>query len=208
MTKKIDDDEIQKIASDKIDCPNSMAREFTLISENALHEILSSTRKISIEKKRSMYKWLTGRDFSSSITKTAAEREFIKMLDEAITSFTEEIYDWRNNFFNYIEQYKILNYKIDIFFKNAKVIVEYDENFHNHQKCHDENRMNDIIFELLKNEDNRVEYETKEGYVEYIEKKDFCYTKHNRTYKIVRVKKGEEFKGVIKIIANVVENFM
>ena len=46
MTKKIDDDEIQKIASDKLKDTNSMAREFTLISEAGLYQaILSITKK-------------------------------------------------------------------------------------------------------------------------------------------------------------------
>lgn len=63
MTKKIDCDDIKKIASDNLEGANSMAREFTIINESGLYQaVLSITKKDKerYEKARSFKKWITG----------------------------------------------------------------------------------------------------------------------------------------------------
>lgn len=68
--------------------------------------------------------------------------------------------------------------------------------------------MNDIMFELLKNKNCQVEYEDEEGYINYIDKKDFCYMKHNQIYKLIRIKKNKELEGTSKVLACVLDKFI
>ena len=96
MTKKIDDDEIQKIASDKLKDTNSMAREFTLISEAGLYQAILSITKKDINrynKAKQFRKWIT-KEVIPTIRKTggfvedAREEEFI---NNYFPSFSEEV---------------------------------------------------------------------------------------------------------------------
>lgn len=89
MTKKIDDDEIQKIASDKLKDTNSMAREFTLISEAGLYQAILSITKKDINrynKAKQFRKWIT-KEVIPTIRKTggfvedAREEEFINKIN-------------------------------------------------------------------------------------------------------------------------------
>lgn len=206
----------QKI-TDKVDDEDKDYRTFytnrgkqnmVCINKVGLHKVLSTARKIDIVTRKNIYNWLTGEEFFNDISNKCPEREFIRILDTIIKSFIDEIEDWRNDYLDYIEQYKVLNYKIDIFFKNAKIIVEYDEKYHDYQKEEDYIRMNDIMFELLKNKNCQVEYEDEEGYINYIDKKDFCYMKHNQIYKLIRIKKNKELEGTSKVLACVLDKFI
>lgn len=63
MTKKIDIDDVRKIASDKLEGANSMAREFTLMNESGLYQsMLSITRKDKerYRKAKEFKRWITG----------------------------------------------------------------------------------------------------------------------------------------------------
>ena len=63
MTKKIDDEDMQKIASDKLEGANNMAREFTLINESGLYQAVLSITKKDMERytmSRDFKRWITG----------------------------------------------------------------------------------------------------------------------------------------------------
>lgn len=62
MTKRIDDEDITKIASDKLADANNMAREFTLINEGALYQVIMSITKKDIDRynmAREFKRWIT-----------------------------------------------------------------------------------------------------------------------------------------------------
>ena len=62
MTKRIDDEDITKIASYKLEDANNMAREFTLINEGALYQVIMSITKKDIDrynKAREFKRWIT-----------------------------------------------------------------------------------------------------------------------------------------------------
>lgn len=62
MTKRIDDEDITKIASDKLEGANNMAREFTLINEGALYQVIMSITKKDIDRynmAREFKRWIT-----------------------------------------------------------------------------------------------------------------------------------------------------
>ena len=62
MTKRIDDEDITKIASDKLEDANNMAREFTLINEGALYQVIMSITKKDIDRynmAREFKRWIT-----------------------------------------------------------------------------------------------------------------------------------------------------
>ena len=96
MTKKIDDEEITKIASDKLEGTNSMAREFTLISEAGLYQAVMTITKKDINrynKAKEFKRWVT-REILPTIRKTGAFFEDGRE-EEAISkyfpSFSEEV---------------------------------------------------------------------------------------------------------------------
>ena len=62
MTKRIDEEDITKIASDKLEGANNMAREFTLINEGALYQVIMSITKKDIDRynmAREFKRWIT-----------------------------------------------------------------------------------------------------------------------------------------------------
>ena len=96
MTKKIDDEEITKIASDKLEGANSMAREFTLISEAGLYQAVMTITKKDINrynKAKEFKRWVT-KEILPTIRKTGAFFEDGRE-EEAIgkyfPSFSEEV---------------------------------------------------------------------------------------------------------------------
>lgn len=140
MTKKIDDEEITKINANELSYTNSMAREFTLINMSSLHKILSSTRKISLNKKQEFYKWLTGNEYSKNISKSHKETEFINKLEESLKAI---------NITDGVKQYDVLNYKIDYYIPSLNIAIEYDENNHSGYKYEaHEGRQKEIENEL------------------------------------------------------------
>jgi len=63
MTKKIDDEDIRKIASDKLEGANNMAREFLIISESGLYQAILTITKKDIERyhlAKDFKRWITG----------------------------------------------------------------------------------------------------------------------------------------------------
>lgn len=140
MTKKIDDEEIEKINAKELGYTNSMAREFTLINMSSLHKILSSTRKISLNKKQEFYKWLTGNEYSENVSKSYKEIEFIDKLEESLKAL---------NITDGIKQYNILSYRIDYYIPSLNIAIEYDENGHeNYTYEQQEGRQKEIEKEL------------------------------------------------------------
>lgn len=96
MTKKIDNEEITKIASDKLEGTNSMAREFVLISEAGLYQaVMTITKKdmTRYNKAKEFKRWVT-KEILPTVRQTGAFFEDGRE-EEAISkyfpSFSEEV---------------------------------------------------------------------------------------------------------------------
>ena len=95
MTKRIDDEDITKIASDKLEGANNMAREFTLINEGALYQVIMSITKKDIDrynKAREFKRWITN-EVIPTLRNTGAyieeEREE-EVVEKYFSGFSEE----------------------------------------------------------------------------------------------------------------------
>ncbi|NMA48628.1 MAG: hypothetical protein GX947_02480 [Tissierellia bacterium] len=93
-----------------------------------------------------------------------------------------------NYFSEYVTQYKVLGYRLDFYFPNLPLIVEYDEDYHKYQKRKDKKRMNNIKLELFK------------PIASYYECRPNIKTA-NEFIQHIRVNKGEEFDAITKILA-------
>lgn len=91
---------------------------------------------------------------------------------------------------NYETQYSILNYRVDFYFPNFNLIVEYDEKAHEYQKESDIQRQFEIEDFLNKQLGNK-----------YWEDDGSLFT-------FIRVKEGQEFKGIIEIITHLMSVFI
>lgn len=98
MTKKIDEEDIKKIASDKLEGANNMAREFTIINEGGLYQaVLGITKKnpSRYEKSRKFKRWITN-EVIPTIRNTGGyveeerEEEFIYKYFTGLTEETKQ----------------------------------------------------------------------------------------------------------------------
>ena len=143
VTDKVDDDDIISLPKNQLtnlgNWEQSGGKDVKLINEKGLHKILSLTRKIDLKTKQDLYKWLTGKDYLNFISKEVKETKFLHKLHELLNGLN----------INYINQYKVLNYKIDCYIPSLNVAIEYDENNHNYYSYEShEGRQKEIEKEL------------------------------------------------------------
>lgn len=157
------------------------------LTENGVMSVLANSRK---------YKSKFNKEFTMH-KKIVKQLEFEHCLKKAIEAHLEG-FDWEycpfnnkeDNFLTYDKalyyetEYKIpnTNYRVDFYFPKFNLIVEYDEEEHKKQIKEDERRKNKIC-NILSDKYN-------------------CHTD------FIRVKEGEEFEGIIKIITTLSRRFV
>lgn len=101
-----------------------------------------------------------------------------------------------------IEQLPVLNYRVDFYIEEGKVIVEYDEAHHQYQQDEDEKRINEIRKEIMRKISiGNPLYEGQEACESpWLNDKDILT--------VVRVKKGEEGIAINQILNAIYKNDM
>lgn len=160
------------------------------IDEYALKSIASASRTIKSDK------------FCNDVgirksenTSFCKEGEFVKELDKFINAlkngFKEsngsniDNYPEYSKLYSYTTQEKIGRYRVDLYFKSADIIVEFDECNHKYNKENDklrEDEINDIIIN------------------ERVEKYGHCENLNDYKPTWVRVSEGNEAYGILEII--------
>ena len=179
MLKSVDEDEkVLKI----VHTPGGNQGSWFL-TEEGVKRVLANSRKLKAKE------LLEQIDNSIRYRNCPKQTQFEIMLKNAIDiHLNRSELDWQFCPFNDKERYllpysdalvyetevKVGNYRLDFYFKNFNLVVEYDENHHKYQKENDEIRQQNIINIL--GEDTTF----------------------------IRVKEGEEFEGIIKIISYLV----
>ena len=176
MLKTIDEDEKLK----RTLFYKGQNREMWFLTEKGLKQVLANSRKLVAKQ---LLKFI---DDKYKYKKTPKQTQFEIMLKSAIDiHLNESKLDWKycpfndkernlltyDNAITYETEVKIGNYRLDFYFKNFNLIVEYDEFHHKYQKEKDDLRQQDI---------------------RNILGEDIIF---------IRVNEGEEFKGIIKIIS-------
>lgn len=93
----------------------------TFINKDGLHKIFSNTRKIDLQTKRELYMFLTKEEFNEKVTISCEEVEFISKLIDSLKPLGLQIFK---------KQYKVFDYKIDLYLPELNIAIEYDENSH------------------------------------------------------------------------------
>ena len=112
-----------------------------LINGNAVCILISKSKVKSTEYKRQFKNWLVSEGVIKDefIVESRKEIEFLDALEKVLEPFGYEC----------IRQYKVLNYKIDLYIKDLNIAIEYDENDHKHYTCEKhEDRQKEIEKEL------------------------------------------------------------
>lgn len=117
LTRGLDDDYITK----NIINTNGGNQNMLFISKEGLHQVLSKSRKLNIDKKKQIYKWLTDEKFIDTITSSCKEEEFINKLIEVLKPLGLK---------SFKKQFKISKYRIDLYLPELNIAIEYDENNH------------------------------------------------------------------------------
>ena len=99
---------------------NGGKQQMVYISSKGLHKVLYSKRNMTEEQKRDIYGCLTGCKYEE-VFNDCKEMKFLNKLKCVLEPF---------NIKDTIEQYKILNYKIDLYIPSLNIAIEYDENNH------------------------------------------------------------------------------
>ena len=182
VARKVDEDE--KVINTL--CVGGQNKECTFLTEYGLIQVLSNSRKPIAKKILEKLNLL-------KIKRTPKQTQFELMLKNAIdihlnkSNLDWEYCPWNDNEkycltydkgLTYETEYKIDDYRVDFYFKNFDLIVEYDENAHKYQLEEDLKRQKYI--------ENKYENE------------------YDRPITFIRVKEGEEFEGIIKIISYLV----
>lgn len=191
MLRCLDDNEKVKISPKESYGVFRANNSYWFITERGLKKLLSSSNKL---KSKELLKEI---DNNYIYKNTPKQVVFEDMLKNAIdTHLNKSNLDWKFCPFNdkdkylltykealtYISEYKIGNYRVDFYFPNFNLIVEYDEKYHNAQLDKDKERE----YNILKILENRTIEDIKEN---------------GSKYNFIRVKENEEFEGVIKIIS-------
>ena len=179
MLKSVDEDEkVLKI----VHTPGGN-QESWFLTEEGVKRVLANSRKLKAKE------LLEQIDNSIRYRNCPKQTQFEIMLKNAIDiHLNRSELDWQFCPFNDKERYLLLysdalayetearvgSYRLDFYFKNFNLVVEYEENHHKYQKESDEIRQQNIINIL--GEDTTF----------------------------IRVKEGEEFEGIIKIISYLV----
>ena len=179
MLETVDEDE--KLV--RIAYASGQGRKMWFLTEKGVKQTLANSRKISAKETLKLV------DDDYGYRKNPKQTQFEIMLKNAIDAhLNRSKLDWNfcpfndeercllsyRNAVTYETEVKVGNYRLDFYFKNFNLVVEYDENHHKYQKENDEIRQQNIINIL------------------------------GEDATFIRVKEGEEFEGVIKIISYLV----
>lgn len=144
----------------------------TFLTEKGLYQVLVNSRKAVAKE------LLEALDLGYKIKykKTPLQTEFTFMLShflqEHITSYNAEGYSP-----TYLEEFRVGKYRLDYYFPEYSIVVEYDENKHKYYLEQDKKREEEVK-KILGNE-----------------------------VKFVRVQEGKEFEGIIHIISELSKKF-
>ena len=99
-----------------------------------------------------------------------------------------------------LEQYPVLNYRVDFLLPFASIVVEYDEKHHKYQSEKDEHRMREIIEELSR--------KIVEGEPLYDgdTAEPTPWMKGKDVYTVIRINEGEEIDGLRRILLEIENN--
>ena len=95
---------------------------------------------------------------------------------------------------NIIHQMPVLNFKVDFYIESSSIIVEYDEEHHRFKREEDEIRMKKIRKEITR---KIIEGEPLH---EGANDEPSPWLKNKDVLDVIRVKKGEEYKGIRRIM--------
>ena len=98
-------------------------REVNIISEEDILSILIKSKTKNQEFKEEVLEWLKINNIVTNnkiVLTSRKEIEFLDMLIKILEPFEYEC----------IKQYKVLNYRIDLYIPKLKLVIEYDENDH------------------------------------------------------------------------------
>lgn len=103
-----------------------------------------------------------------------------------------------------LQQYHILDYRIDFFMPNVNLIIEYDEEHHDLEvnKNKDVERMNNIVNELTRM------VVVGEPLYKNASDEPQPWLENKNIFSVIRVKKGEEIDGLRRICIEITENTM
>ena len=194
MTRNLDEDEkgIQSFVT------KGGKQRTLVINKKGLHKALIINRRLDLKTKGKIFNWLTHDSINKYITTSSKQSEFVKKLKETLKISIEFVknnssllYDEPNflsfkSIVKFEEEFKTDNYFIDLWFENAKLVVEYDEEYHSSQLEKDMLREKSLKKEL---------------------RKMYNYSKTGWDVAIIRVKKGYEEKGIIEIMTYLNQNF-
>ncbi len=99
-----------------------------------------------------------------------------------------------------LEQYPVLNYRVDFLLPFASIVVEYDEKHHKYQLEKDEHRMREIIEEL-----SRKVIEGEPLY-DGDTSEPTPWMKGKDVYTVIRINEGEEVDGLRRILLEIEKN--
>ena len=130
ITRRLDSDQKGKItftASGSVTGANSMAREFTIISEPGLYNAIFNSKKITSNAKKEMLdQFFPNKEYISS----RAETEFIDSLSKVLAPMDLSI----------MSQYKVDKYFLDGYIEELNIAIEYDESGHSNKIEEDSTR--------------------------------------------------------------------
>lgn len=117
--------------------------------------------------------------------------------------FEYKFYNLLKEFFpneNIIYQMPVLNFKVDFYLPFANMIIEYDEQHHNYSTEKDEIRIKEIRKEIMEKISQGIPlFEGDEAeYSPWLKDMDILH--------VIRVKEGEEIKGIREILITMHED--
>lgn len=101
-----------------------------------------------------------------------------------------------------IEQMQVLDYRVDFYIDEGKVIIEYDESHHKYQQEDDEIRIKQIRKEMMR------KMSVGEPLYEGQEECESPWLKDKDILTVVRVKKGKEGQAINQILNAIYKNDM
>ena len=118
--------------------PTYQEVEMSLIPIEDVYTLIAKAKTASTLKKEKLIKEL-GLNNNMFVIETRKEIEFLDMLEKTLEPFD----------YTLVRQYKVLNYKIDLYIQDLNIAIEYDENNHiNYSYEQHEGRQKEIEKEL------------------------------------------------------------
>lgn len=140
------------VKSGKYKCSTQIAEQYDKLHKNVLKDIrsiLKREKEFATEFIQGAYRDMLGRIKSCYyLTPKAEERLHNRyMYNSTCASLEKSIGEWLHTLFpsqKIIKQYKVLQYRIDFYFEDLNIAVEYDETQHKYQTDADTKRQKEI----------------------------------------------------------------